>query len=145
MPYLKENLQEIPKITFFERKNQKLFEGSIQNNRFEIQRTTNVKNIFLPKISGIISTGVINTVIKLSFKPYKNVLIFISISFGFIACVLTATIIGVYFNEIEAWSIIPISIMLVFGIQAVAYGIKLEIKKAKYELITLFNARVEKT
>ena len=142
---LKENLQEIPKITFYERKNQKLFEGRMHNDRFEIQRTTNVKDIFLPKITGVISKGIRNTVIKLNFKPYKNVLIFLSICFGFIACVLIASIIGVYFSEIEAWSIIPMAIMLVLGIKIVNFGINLEIKKAKNELITLFNAKVEET
>ncbi|MGW8123775.1 hypothetical protein ACV07N_14050 [Roseivirga echinicomitans] len=142
---LKENLQEIPKITFFERKNQKLFEGSLQNDRFEIQRTTNVKDLFLPKITGVISTGIRNTAINLNFKPYKNVLIFINICFGLIVCVLIATIIGAYLGEIEAWSIIPIVIMLVLGIKAVVYGINLEIKKAKNELIKLFKAKVEET
>tara|TARA_R110000868_G_scaffold384244_4_gene651676 strand:+ start:45 stop:572 length:528 start_codon:yes stop_codon:yes gene_type:complete len=142
---LSENLQKKRglRFGFTQPKNQKLFEGYLYNDSFEIQRVINYRNSFLPQISGKISTRLDKARIELKLKPHSFVLVFISLWLGGVGLGLIGSLIGIFTQGVNPLACLPLIVMFGFGIGLTNFGFKTESKKAKNDLTKIFKARIE--
>jgi len=141
---LKENIQQRPKIKFgfSAPQNQKLFNGIIENNHFEIRRVIYYRNSFLPIIKGNIYEEV-KTKIKLNIEPEPIIMGFIVLWLGGVGLASISSFVDVLLNETDPMFCIILSIMFGFGIGLTAFGFITERKKAIDNLLWLLDARIE--
>jgi hypothetical protein len=67
---------------FFSR-DHKPYQGSLNDDRFEVSRIIHYRNSFLPVIKGDIRPGLGGSVVDITMHPYPFVIVFMLIWFGF--------------------------------------------------------------
>ena len=121
---LGENIQ--PKRTMEERFRRKkpttFFEGTIEQDRFEIQRAINHKNSFLPKIYGSLEGTISGTQVHLKFQMMAFVLIFMGIWLSFVGFFLVFSLIAYNAGEAEAITLVIPGALFLFGIWLVYFS-----------------------
>jgi len=129
-------------IPFYRRnlKEHKAFHGKFENEKFEIQRTINYRNSYLPYVKGRFENSN-PTKVYLTFRPHKLVIFitiiwFIPIFGTFIAALVTSF----YDSEIIPL-ILLMGIMLCFGIGLVGVSFSNEFEKAKKKLVEILDAK----
>lgn len=124
--------------------NGNLYYGKITDNTFEIMRSINYRNSFLPKITGEITNGFTGAKVKVEMKLLLFVKIFIIVWLSGV-CFACIGVLYSYLSEskfdLSAFTFIPF-IMLIFGLLMVIFGFKYESKKSIKELEELLKAKI---
>lgn len=130
-----------PKKFGFGRNYTKDYEGSVNNNSFEISRVIQYRNSFLPQISGIIQKNNYGTEIEVTMKLHVFVLVFLlfwcSIAVGIFI------MIGSTGKKMSVEFFMPLLMLLFVYILTMA-GFKAESKKSKEYLRRSFEAEIVK-
>tara|TARA_A100000171_G_C2106164_1_gene132431 strand:- start:588 stop:1109 length:522 start_codon:yes stop_codon:yes gene_type:complete len=134
------------RIGFNRPKDDKLFEGFFERDRFEIQRIIKGKNSFIPQIKGRIQTDINGTKLIADLKIHGFVIVFMTFWLVFVFLALIATIVGISTQGTNPLALIVPLIMMAFGIGLVHYGFNSEKDKSINDLNRILNARIkEKT
>jgi len=134
-------------ISFFSYNIKLPYMGEINGNTFQICRSIQYRNSFLPLISGEITTYLGKTLINIKMRPEKFVLVFMIFWLGIVG-IVCLVIIGaaiIDFNRILTKGIpAPASIpfvMFLFGCLLTHFAFKLEANKSKKFLEELFEGK----
>ncbi|MCJ7935297.1 MAG: hypothetical protein MUW56_17145 [Chryseobacterium sp.] len=131
-----------PKKFGFGRNPIKEYEGSVDNNRFEINRIIKNRNSFLPQISGTIQKNNDGTQIEVTMKLHAFVFFFLivwcSLALFFFICLCVRDIRD---KEISVDFFLPL-FMLLFVYALTMLGFKMESKKSKEYLRKSFEAEI---
>lgn len=149
---LADNIEKnrIFRFSGFSHNTSKPYEGQIEGDKFTISRVINYRNSFLPVIKGSVSSYLGKTQIDVKVRPTIFVLIFISIWLGLVGLVCMGIIIIGLFqfqdilrNGFSPMVFIPFG-LFVFGSLLTYFGFKIESKKSKTFLMSLFEIQEQK-
>ncbi|QNR25195.1 hypothetical protein [Croceimicrobium hydrocarbonivorans] len=130
--YLEENLEAKKALRFNSKGTyRRAFEGELKGKNFEIRRTINYQNSFLPKIIGTIRSSGPNTEIHLKMRLPKGRLLFLGVWFAMILFFLIPNLVSP--PETEQLIILqlgPIA-MLIFAYLLSTIAFQYEVSKAK--------------
>ena len=142
---LRENIRPKKGLTFgFNKpKDDKLFEGIFEQDKFEIQRIIKGRNSFLPQIKGQIQTHINGTKLIIDLKIKGFVIIFMIFWLGFVSLALIGGIVGVLTQGTNPLTLILPLIMIAFGIGLVYFGFNNEKDKSINDLRRILNARIK--
>jgi hypothetical protein len=133
-------------IGFRKPKDNKLFEGFFEQDRFEIQRIITGRNSFLPQIKGQIQPNINGTKLVADLKVNTFVIVFMTFWLGGISLALVATVIGILKQGTNPFFAIVPLIMIAFGIGLVHFGFNSEKEKSINDLKRILNGQIkEKT
>ncbi|HZH86580.1 MAG TPA: hypothetical protein VFD77_04635 [Brumimicrobium sp.] len=129
----------ITNFSFRSSKNDKVFEGVILDDKFKIQRIINMRNSFLPQITGEIYADKNGTKLMADLKIHKFVLVFMIfwLSVVFIAFVMIS--IGVYFDASNPFALLIPLVMFIFGIGLIHFGFNMERENSINDLKRVIN------
>lgn len=130
-------------IGFNNQKDDKLFEGSFEQDRFIIQRIIKGRNSFIPQIKGQIQPHTGGTKLIAHLKIHTFVIVFMTFWLGGVFLSLITILVGVIMNETPLFLIIFPLFMLAFGIGLIHYGFNSESKKSINELKRILNLSTE--
>lgn len=117
----------------------KEYEGSVNNNSFEIQKVIKNRNSFLPQISGTIQKNNGETQIKITMQLHWIVFVFLIFWCGFVVLFLIGILVMEDLKSLEFFS--PM-FMLLFVYALTMYGFKSESKKSKEYFEKNFDAKI---
>ena len=140
---LRENIQ--PKrgieLRLSRPKNQKIFEGTLFGDNFQIQRVINGKNSFLPQIKGTINDSANGTKILMDLKVHGFVIGFMAFWLGGVGLALVGTIYGIVTQGTNPLFAIAPLIMFAFGIGLAYFGFNSEKEKSISEMKRIVDGR----
>ncbi|AFU69680.1 hypothetical protein P700755_002989 [Psychroflexus torquis ATCC 700755] len=128
-------------IGFNKPKENKLFEGIFEQDRFEIQRIITGRNSFLPQIKGQIQSNINGTKLIANLKVNTFVIVFMIFWLTFIGFAFVMGIIGVVNQGTNPFLLIFPLIMIAFGIGLVHYGFNSEKEKSINDLKRILNGQ----
>tara|TARA_R110000744_G_scaffold141026_1_gene252369 strand:+ start:961 stop:1458 length:498 start_codon:yes stop_codon:yes gene_type:complete len=142
---LQENIRPKKGLTigFNKPKDDKLFEGIFEQDKFEIQRIIKGRNSFLPQIKGQIQTDINGTKLILDLKIKGFVIIFLIFWLGFVSLALIGTLVGISAQGTNPLALIFPLIMIAFGIGLAYFGFNNEKDKSINDLRQILNARIK--
>lgn len=121
-------------------KNTKLFEGSFEQDRFEIQRVITGRNSFLPQIKMAISDPSMNgTKLIADLTIHKFVIGFMVVWFSLVTISLIFGSTSLQTNPI--FLLVPL-IMIAFGIVLVKFGYNIQKNKSISDLKMILNGKL---
>ena len=135
----KNSLSLFPKET-------KPYIGKVIGRSFEIRRSINYRNSFLPVIKGELIERLNKTRISVSLRPSVFVLIFMAFWLGTIGfvCIGIIVVLIIQFNKINWQEFSPIAlipfVMFIFGYGLLMFGYRVESSKSKRFLLNLLEA-----
>ncbi|MDX2250142.1 MAG: hypothetical protein SF052_25390 [Bacteroidia bacterium] len=138
--------QKFFRMTGFGRnKNDKDYEGKVDQNGFQITRIIGYRNSFLPQIEGEIQPGGEGTSVhvKMNLHPLVWVFIFIWCA-GVGSAFVALTVSSVQRGEFDLFVLIPLG-MLVFVYFMTIFAFKFESAKSKKYLEDLWEAQMEES
>ena len=134
------------KIGFNKSSEKELFEGILNQDKFEIQRIITGRNSFLPQIKGQIQPNINGTKLIADLKVNTFVIVFMIFWLTFIGLAFVMGIIGIMNQGTNPFLLIFPLIMIAFGIGIVHYGFNSEREKSVNELKRILNGQIkEKT
>nr|WP_299387594.1 hypothetical protein [Allomuricauda sp.] len=107
-------------------KSDKLFEGYVGKDSFQIQRVIYGKNSFRPQITGTLRETANGTQLITYFKLHLFVLLFMGMWMGILSMAVAGSLIAMFFYEVEPMGIIFPLLMLIFGGGLVYFGFTTE-------------------
>ncbi|WP_417199799.1 hypothetical protein [Bizionia sp.] len=142
---LEENIRpkKVLTIGFNKPKDNKLFEGFFNQDKFEIQRIITGKNSFLPQIKGQIQPYINGTKIVADLKINTFVIVFMTFWLGGISLAFIGTIIGILKQGTNPFFAIVPLIMVGFGVGLVHYGFNSEREKSINDLKRILNGQIK--
>jgi hypothetical protein len=130
-------------IGLFRRSEAHQYEGSFNENSFNIIRLIAYRNSFLPRIKGVIKKDISGTLIEVNMRLHPFVLAFLCIWMGGVtlACL---SILPTLFSgkDVGSTMFIPFA-MLLFAYLLSTGAFKVESGKSKKDLAKLFDASIE--
>lgn len=134
------------KIGFNKSSEKELFEGTLNQDKFEIQRIITGRNSFLPQIKGQIQPNINGTKLIADLKVNTFAIVFMIFWLTFIGLAFVMGIIGIMNQGTNPFLLIFPLIMIAFGIGIVHYGFNSEREKSVNELKRILNGQIkEKT
>lgn len=134
------------KFRFNKSQDKELFEGTFEQDRFEIQRIITGRNSFLPQIKGQIQPNISGTKLVADLKFHTFVIIFILFWMTFVGFAFVMGIIGVINQGTNPFLLIFPFIMIGFGIGFINYGFNSQREKSISDLKRILNGQIkEKT
>ena len=120
-----------------------LFEGSFEQDTFEIQRIIAPgRNSFLPQIKGQIQPDINGTKLVANLKVHSLVIVFMLFWFTFVGFALIMGVIGVFNQGTNPLMLIVPLIMIGFGIGLVHYGFNSQKDKSINDLKRVINGQL---
>lgn len=141
-----EETTEEREIHFFfgKAKSQKMFEGKISGNSFQLRRIINYKNSFLPQINGTVQQDSSVTTISISSRLPLPVFVFLVVWTSFCSIGAIVGIISfLYSKETDPGSFIPLG-MVFFGYILTLATYNYENERFKTELCRICKATIDK-
>lgn len=120
-------------------KNTKLFEGSFEQDRFEIQCVITGRNSFLPQIKGHIRPSMNGTKLIADLTIHKFVIGFMVVWFSLVTISLIFGSTSLQTNPI--FLLVPL-IMIAFGIVLVKFGYNIQKNKSISDLKMILNGKL---
>ena len=134
------------KIGFNKPQEKELFEGTFEQDRFEIQRIITGRNSFLPQIKGQIKPNINGTKLEADLKVHTFAIVFMLFWLTFVGFAFILGIIGVINQGTNPFLLIFTLIMIGFGIGLVNYGFNSQKDKSISDLKRIINGQIkEKT
>ncbi|TZF95173.1 hypothetical protein FW781_14865 [Chryseobacterium panacisoli] len=120
----------------------KEYEGSVNNNSFEISKVIQYRNSFLPQISGRIQKENDGTQIQVTMSLHAFVLFFLFVWCSFaLLFFIGVSVRDIRAKEISVEFFLPL-LMLLFVYALTMIGFKMESKKSKEDLGISFEAKI---
>ena len=118
----------------------KPYEGKINGQTFDIKRTINYRNSFLPRINGFIQRDFDGISIKVNMRLHILIIVFLSIWCGLVGFVCLGLLAQFFIHlKFNPAALIPFG-MLLFAYVLTMVAFKFESSKSKKDLQTLFEA-----
>ncbi len=131
-------------FNIFGNQSTKPYEGQFNGKAFYIKRIVRNRNSFLPRISGTIKENTDGAMIQVKMQLHSFVIVFLSIWCGVVGLVFIVFLMQAFDDSgFNPAVLIPFAMLLiVYG--AAMLGFKLESKKSKKELQSIFEAEIIK-
>ena len=117
------------------------YEGSTDNNTFQISRIVNYRNSFLPRIKGRITNDYNTTTIEITMQLHKFVLIFMGVWLIGVLSFFIISLISNSFENLKLLDIMPLG-MLIFGVLLMYVPFTMECGKSEKDLEEMFEAEI---
>ncbi|MCX7548078.1 hypothetical protein OS188_08950 [Xanthomarina sp. F1114] len=135
--------KKIFKFGFKADKENKLFEGYFEQDRFKIQRIIRGRNSFIPQIEGQIQPHTGGTKLIAYLKIQTFVIVFMTFWLGGVSLSFITILVGVIMEDTPLFVIIFPLVMLVFGLGLIQYGFKRERKNSINDLKQILEIPIE--
>ena len=138
----------IPKQSFNNRNKiiltDKKFEGSINDDCFNVTRIINYRNSFLPVINGKINDKLNGAEIEIELKPASFVKGLMTLWFGGVSFAFITTLFGAILGETPIHVVIFPLFMLLMGFGILKFGFSTESENSKKDLMEVLQAKIKK-
>ncbi|MDH4471519.1 MAG: hypothetical protein QE487_02870 [Fluviicola sp.] len=137
--------EKMVRIRFFGlgRRSGKFYEGSINNDSFEMKRIIGYKNSFIPKISGNVENTLGGSLIHVKMRLHVFVMIFMIVWMSLVGiAALICTLVLIIGGRFNPFLLIPIG-MFLFGYLLTLGAFKYESARTKEDLKQIFEATIE--
>lgn len=131
------------KFGFHKPRDNKLFEGVYEQDKFKIQRLVSGRNSFLPQIKGQIRSNGSGTKLIADLKVKMAVLVFMFFWLGFVFIAFLFTIVGIYEQGTNIFFVMVPVVMIAFGIGLPHVGFNMEEEKSIYDLKRILKRKIK--